>query len=251
MKIRYFASSLTILMLLLVITNRATATGGELNLPQIPVTIEVSDGTESTFITELSNVPMGYDVTNGTYLGWCVDVSAEMARSPATHTVILYSSSNPPGELINEKWDLLNYILNHKQGTAEDIQQAIWYFIQMDGSYTPTRSMAWTIINDTVTHGNGFIPQFGQIMAVICYPIILFPGQEDVQVSVIEITNMDSPFDVNDDGYVGVDDIVLVAEHFGFDPSHPDWNPIYDVNNDNYVGVDDVVLVAEHFGESY
>jgi hypothetical protein len=240
------------LMISLIMVNRAATTGGALDLPLMPVSIEVSDGTESNFITELSNVPLGYDVANGTYPGWCVDVSAEMARSPATHTVILYSSGNPPGELVNENWELLNYILNHKQGTAEDIQQAIWYFIQLDGSYIPTRVTAWTIINDTLAHGVGFIPKFGQIIAVICYPVILFPGQEDVQVSVIEVTNIvGSPFDVNGDGYVGVDDIVLVAEHFGFGPGHPDWNPIHDINNDDYVGVDDIVLVAEHFGETY
>ncbi|UCH32002.1 MAG: right-handed parallel beta-helix repeat-containing protein [Candidatus Bathyarchaeota archaeon] len=58
------------------------------------------------------------------------------------------------------------------------------------------------------------------------------------------------PWDVTDDGYVGIDDIILVAEHFGDAPSHPDWNPKYDLNKDDYVGIDDIVLVAVHFGES-
>jgi hypothetical protein len=57
-------------------------------------------------------------------------------------------------------------------------------------------------------------------------------------------------YDVNDDGYCGIDDIVLVAEHFGTYPGHPSWNPIYDINADGYVGIDDIVAVAEHFGES-
>ncbi|UCH32118.1 MAG: DUF362 domain-containing protein [Candidatus Bathyarchaeota archaeon] len=58
------------------------------------------------------------------------------------------------------------------------------------------------------------------------------------------------PWDVTGDGYIGIDDIVLVAEHFGEDPTHPAWDSLYDVTNDNYVGIDDVVAVAEHFGES-
>jgi hypothetical protein len=58
------------------------------------------------------------------------------------------------------------------------------------------------------------------------------------------------PWDVTDDDYVGIDDIVLVAEHFGEAPGHPDWDPKYDVTGDNYVGIDDIVEVAEHFGES-
>ncbi|MGD2072377.1 MAG: NosD domain-containing protein, partial [Candidatus Thorarchaeota archaeon] len=58
------------------------------------------------------------------------------------------------------------------------------------------------------------------------------------------------PWDVTGDGYVGIDDIVSVAEHFGESPGHPDWDPVYDVNDDDYVGIDDIVEVAEHFGES-
>ncbi|UCH30955.1 MAG: right-handed parallel beta-helix repeat-containing protein [Candidatus Bathyarchaeota archaeon] len=58
------------------------------------------------------------------------------------------------------------------------------------------------------------------------------------------------PWDVTGDDYVGIDDIVAVAEHFGQDPVHPDWDSKYDINGDNYTGIDDIVLVAEHFGES-
>jgi hypothetical protein len=61
-----------------------------------------------------------------------------------------------------------------------------------------------------------------------------------------------SPFlpleDINLDGYVGVDDIVLVAEHYGTEPGDPNWDPRYDVTGDGYVGVDDIVLVADAFG---
>jgi hypothetical protein len=172
-----------------ILVNHVAATSGELNLPSTIVRIEVSDGTESYFSTKLSEVPVGYDVTNGTYLGWCVDTTAEMARSPATHAVKLYSSLNPPGELASEKWDLVNYILNHKQGTTKDIQQAIWYFVHMDGSYSPTSTVAWTIVNDTLANGNGFAPGHGQTIAVICYPIVLLPEPTDVQISIIEVTN--------------------------------------------------------------
>jgi hypothetical protein len=172
-----------------ILVNHIVAASSELNLPSTLVWIEVSDGTESYFNTKLSNVPSGYDVTNGTYLGWCVDVRTEMARSPATHAVILYSTGNPPGELTNEKWDMVNYILNHKQGTAQDIQEAIWYFIHMDGNYSPTSSVAWAIINDALVNGDGFVPSHEQAIAIICYPVILFPNEPSVQISIIEIAN--------------------------------------------------------------
>lgn len=181
----------TIVVLLPAIVIVAYATENDLNLPSTPVRIEVFDGAESYFLTKLIDVPEGYDVTNGTYLGWCVDTRAEMTRSPATHSVFLYSSFNPPGELANEEWDMVNYILNHKPetATAEDIQQAIWYFVNIDGNYTPTSETALGIINDALENGEGYIPQYGQIVAVICYPTVLLPYPSEVQISIIEVTN--------------------------------------------------------------
>ena len=55
--------------------------------------------------------------------------------------------------------------------------------------------------------------------------------------------------DVNGDGYVGIDDIYLVASHFGREAGDPEYNRVYDLNGDGYVGVDDIFTVAKHFGE--
>ncbi len=57
------------------------------------------------------------------------------------------------------------------------------------------------------------------------------------------------PGDVTGDGYVGTDDIFLIATHFGQEPGQPDWNPIYDIAGDNYVGIDDIFIAASHFGQ--
>lgn len=181
-----FAILMTLSSVLVV---RVAADDGGLNLPSVLVKIEVFNGTESYFDTKLMDVPSGYDVGNATYPGWCVDVTAVMTRSPATHMMRLYSSTNPPGDLASEKWDMVNYVLNHKQGIAQDIQQAIWYFIHMDSSYTPTSSVAWAIVDDAVANGNGFAPGYSQTVAVICCPVILFPDHPDAQISIIEVTN--------------------------------------------------------------
>lgn len=176
-----------LILSLLVLVHGARATDVGLKLPSTSVFIRTQKGTESFFATELSDVPPGYDVSNGTYLGWCVDVRANMTRSPATHEVRLFSSAEPPSELVNESWDMVNYILNHKQGSAGDVQQAIWYFVHMGSNYTPTRTNAWVIINDTIANGKGFSPVEGQTIAVICYPLI-YSHQQAVQVTIIEIT---------------------------------------------------------------
>ncbi|MGD0494774.1 MAG: hypothetical protein ABSB28_01885 [Candidatus Bathyarchaeia archaeon] len=170
------------------VATRAAPSGG-VNLPSTIVRIEVINGTATYFNITLSEVPMGYDVANGTYPGWCVDQTAIMARSPVTHEVRLYSSLNPPGTLATQRWDMVNYILNHKQGTLDDIQQAIWNFVNGIGNYTPSSTVAKAIVNDALANGNGFIPESNQTIAVICLPVVLSP---DVQVSIIEAVALTS-----------------------------------------------------------
>lgn len=165
------------------VATRAAPYSG-VNLPSTIVKIEVINGTATYFNITLSEVPMGYDVANGTYPGWCVDQTAIMARSPVTHEVRLYSSVNPPVTLATQRWDMVNYILNHKQGTLDDIQQAIWYFVNGIGNYTPSRAVATAIVNEALANGTGFIPESNQTITVICLPVVLSP---DVQVSIIEV----------------------------------------------------------------
>lgn len=157
-----------------------------LRLPQSIIYLEATNGTQSYFNIKLSGVPTGYDVTNGLYNGWCIDRRAELARSPAVHTVRLYSSLNPPGDLTDEKWCIVNYILNHKQGNAQDMQEAIWYFINLNGGYSPKSSIAWDIIRNAETGGQGFLPQPGQIAAVIAYPVHI-TNPNEVQISILEV----------------------------------------------------------------
>jgi hypothetical protein len=184
----------TLLLFILTTTTilsvNATST---LNLPPstIIVTMEAVNGTSSYFVTNLTDVPSGYDVNNSAYPGWCVDTTALMSRSPATHQIVLYSSLNPPnGTLAEQRWDMVNYLLNHKQGTVEDMQAAIWYFVNFNVTMTPpsNQTLAWAIINDTLANGTGYTPAPGQTAAVICDPILLFPQPAPVQINIIEVT---------------------------------------------------------------
>lgn len=56
-----------------------------------------------------------------------------------------------------------------------------------------------------------------------------------------------SPWDMNDDGIVDIQDLVLISNSFGAEvPAHPKM----DVNQDSTVDIVDLLLVAAHFGES-
>ncbi len=155
--------------------------GDALKLPSTPVMIEVCDGAESHFSTLMSNVPQGYDVSNGRYFGWCVDKRYLLARSPVVHEVVLHSSLSP-SVMGNESWDMVNFILNHKQGTAEEVQEAIWYFVNLNEVFTPSTNSSWAMINEALVNGEGFVPSRQQVVAVICRPT-----QPNEQVSIIEV----------------------------------------------------------------
>ena len=150
------------------------------NLPTTTVQLTAVDGTNSYFVITLSGVPAGFDVSNGNYPGWCIDRSTTMIRS-VPHDVILYSSLSAPSAVSGFDWDAINYILNNKQGTMEDVQDAIWYFTG-DIEYGDLSSAAQAIVDDAMTAGE-FDPTEGMILAVICLP------QEDpeAQNTIIEI----------------------------------------------------------------
>ena len=153
------------------------------NLPSVPVTMKLVNGTTSYYVATLSNIPVGYDVANGAYPNWCVDRRYITVRDTNIE-VLLYSSLSSPANL-EPHWDMVNYILNHKQGNMTDIQDAIWYFIKMGsmgwwpGSAPSATSLA--IVNDALANGMGYIPSKDELLAIICYP-----PTTPTQITIIE-----------------------------------------------------------------
>ena len=143
-----------------------------LNLPEDPVTIVIYEGTVSYLSIVLSDVPLGYDVTNGTYLGWCIREYIYI-ETGTEFSATLYSSYDPdmPDYLKDDDWDMVNYILNHKQGSVMDVQEAIWYFI--DGGNTPSTSEGQAMVNEALMYGEGFVPGPGQVIAPFLLVLIL------------------------------------------------------------------------------
>ena len=124
------------------------------------------DGSASWFNFTLSGVPLGYDVKNGVYPGWCVQKYKEMA-SGTNNPVVLKScyADNLPLHYQEIDWEKINYIINHKQGKNRvSVQYAIWNFT--DHINYSTYPGAQAIINDTNANSSGYIPQSGEILAI-------------------------------------------------------------------------------------
>ena len=246
-KLSVLIISISIILVFLVPIGPVNAVAPSINLPPGPGTIEVFDGGGSFFDIVLSNVPQGYDVSNKAYRGWCVDRRYLMPLSPATHQVTLFSSLYPPPGFATQKWIMVNYILNHKQGVPTDIQEAIWYFINMMDGYTPPSSTAQAIVNDALANGSNFVPEAGQVVAVICYTTV-----PQIQITMIEYLLPKGPRlagDINNDGTVDIYDAILLAIAFQTKPGNANWNPDADLNSDLVIDIYDAITVASNYGK--
>jgi len=183
MRSKVLLSTLCLLMVTGFLVSSVAATPAFPNLPSSAVTLTVKSGAGIyPILIELSNVPAGYDVTNATYDGFCDDLFTQIQPN-VSYSVILTSSLGLP-----TPWDKINYILNNKQGTAQDVQGAIWLVmghsasdILTNAGFTPSAT-AIALFNDADANGAGFIPGSNQIVAVLC------DAGPDVQEVMIELT---------------------------------------------------------------
>jgi hypothetical protein len=162
---------LTSILLFIFSVSTAFADGPSINLPTDPVKAKYdyvwSSTSNSYWLITLSEVPDGYDVINGPYDGWCVDEGNTISNHQTLY-VTLYSSYDTRALAADPDWPYVNYILNHPQGDAVDMQNAIWYFINQGGDLTDPDAQA--MVDDAVANGGSFVPQQGQILAVVVDP---------------------------------------------------------------------------------
>jgi hypothetical protein len=178
---KIFSFGLFLMLLCAVPLLVATPANLSIRLPADFVTMVAVYGNNSYFDIALSDIPEGYDIINGAYHGWCVQENIKMTQH-VNHTVRLYSCYDPslPFEYQNNHWDKINYLLNHKQGSLDSIQQAIWYYTDDKECFSDPD--AWAMVLNAEQHGAGFIPAIGQLLAV---PI---EGIPTIQLTFLETT---------------------------------------------------------------
>ena len=186
---RYAISTLTVIVLSCIMIASVFAAAWSPVLPTSSVTIEIVNLTyhEYPFSIELSDVDSGFDVSNNSYVGWCVDAQHNSDRG-VKHDFMLYSSYDVDAPLPAEEWDMINYILNNKLGTGADVQAAIWYFVNARNYYWPTSGFTpsietETMIANALAEGEGYTPSEGDYFAVVAIPT----ENELLQKMVIEI----------------------------------------------------------------
>lgn len=80
-------------------------------------------------------------------------------------------------------------------------------------------------------------------------------GLLSMETCLVSGVNLKSP-DINDDGMVDIDDIMIANLAFGSYPGHPRWDSRADISGpegfpDHLVDIDDVIIIAISFGKYY
>lgn len=140
-----------------------------ITLPPNRITITLQGSTDSFFNFALSGVPSGYDVGNNVYLAWCADLFNTNNPTVGTlvHQARLVSSLASPTPFTAATWSKINYVLNHKIGTATDIQFAIWHYTDGFNPDATVNPAALDMIADADANGNGFVPGAGEVTAAL------------------------------------------------------------------------------------
>ncbi len=154
---------------------------GLLNLPE-EVCVAHSTwlfGTYSTLDITLSCVPNGFDVKNGTYIGWCLEANGRADIDDGSLVEPLDSTDPasfvfPCENYASIPWDQVNYLLNNKFGDPAnpstkfpgDVQLALWQVAGTNYKGWAMTPNAQAMVSDAISNGSGFVPRPGEIVAV-------------------------------------------------------------------------------------
>lgn len=175
----------TLLLSGLLITT-VSANGAWPNLPVgcVNFTLVNPPEIDYPFAIQLNGIQVGYDVTNKVYTGYCVDVENTIGRE--TYNGYLVSSLSPESGLNTFTSKMINYIINHPQGSGESVQEAIWYFVNGEEYFwndSPYPSQdAIDMVQDAKIIGINWVQTECDKLAVV-----IIPCDEIFQKIIIEI----------------------------------------------------------------
>ena len=125
------------------------------------------------FSVTLSNVTAGTALSNKSYTGWCAAWFGSSVQTDGTTGAPVYSSyaaNFPPAAnpiVPNDTFNMVNWILNNKTGTVQDVQNAIWLVITgvTDPLYPPSKTA--TDLAAAAKGNPNYIPNAFGVMAVL------------------------------------------------------------------------------------
>ncbi len=255
-------------------------------VPSIPIppAINVLSPENITYTSSL--IPLTLTISETTsWIGYCLDNESNVTITGNTtltglttgvHSIVIYANDtfNNMGASAKIQFTVLFVhdiaiinIIVPRLVIPQDCIIMINVTIQNQGDTLETFNVTLIANQTTITSLDNIVLQNG-VSTSICFfwnttgfnngnynlsayaTVVLGEADIDDNVYIAGFISINWPYDVTDDNYCGIDDIVSVAEHFGTNAEGQNWNQIYDINCDDYVGIDDIVTIAEHFGEA-
>ena len=138
-------------------------------------------GSKSEYDLKLSGIGADFTIQDGIHQGWCIEDNFQGNAGKAflyssydealPDDIKYYRDPSIPKNTIDQPvpWDKLNYLINHKQGDIRDIGAAIFMLMWGKTSSFQLSARAQEMYDDAEENGSGFIPESGQIMAIVLY----------------------------------------------------------------------------------
>jgi hypothetical protein len=227
-------------------------------IPSAIITVEaepIPGSNGNYFDIQLSDVPAGYDISNGTWTGWCADSRVFITPGTLydTNVYCIEDPSMPAYMNDDEQWDKVNYVINRYRDGAYDtqlssnttadwkeIQAAIWNLTDADPNYQGYFTAAsQDIIDDAQSNGDGFCPGDNEIPIVVIDP---YDTPDDrKQLLFIEVGAM-----VDIEKYTNGEDADNKTGPLVLNGNNVEWT--YNVTNTGYYNLTDVKLTDDKLG---
>jgi hypothetical protein len=133
---------------------------------------ELSSAGDGYFAVQLAGVQPGFSIGSQVYAAWCAGWWSSVLQSNGSAGFGIYSTygSNLPAgftpSVAGSNFNMVNYILNHKSGTVQDVQDAIWTIVTGQIRAGHTLSAAASAMVTAAQANPAYCPPTGGVIAL-------------------------------------------------------------------------------------
>ncbi len=155
-------------------------------LPADTVSFSVSGAANSFVQVTFNTLAPCHSISNGSYAGWCIDFDITIFEDAYSGRLYRGGNTNAPQQYRALPWNKINHVLNHKLGTPDDVQNAIWSLLGQP-TLPPLTPAFITMTNTAHQTGSTYTPSTNDISAILLDPV------QPVQPLIIEAVCIPRP----------------------------------------------------------
>lgn len=170
---------------------------------------------------------------------------------PGEHDVAIISVTTSATEVYEGQMVNITVVAKNEGNVTETFDVNTYYNVSLIGTQIVTNLTAG--LNVTLTFSwdtTGVKPSIiSYTIKAVATPV---PGETDTADNTYVDGGLKVKMvgDINGDGVVNIQDVVIAALAFGTQPGNPNWNPLADLNKDGKVNIVDLVIIAINFGKT-